>query len=196
MTVKYSQDLAPGKSLCKTKRCKECGLYLNQTPIFDHRKTSKIFWVGLSAVKFSEDEEKQPLSALTRSGALIHSIENPFIGEVSFYKTNLVKCVPLKNDKIRYPIEQEMDKCFPNFETELEELNPSTVFLLGKQVASFVLKKMSATSPILDDNFQYSSIKIGRTNFVPVHHSSFILVYKRKFLEQYKENIQRIITQE
>ena len=193
MTVTYSEDFALKTNLCKSKKCKECGLHLNQTPIFDQRKTSKIFWVGLSAVLFSDDEEKLPLSPLTRSGALIQSIENPFLGEITFYKTNLVKCVPLKNDKIRYPLDHEMEKCFINFEIELEELNPSTVFLLGKQVANFVFKKLTDHLPVLSEDFEYTSILVGQTRFVPIHHPSYILVYKRKFLDDYKQSIQRII---
>ena len=149
--------------------------------------------MGLSAVQFKEDEEKLPLSSLTRSGALIHSIETLFLGDVTFYKTNLVKCVPLKDDKIRYPSESEMNKCFSNFESELDEMNPSVVFLLGKQVANFALKKLSEYIPVLDDDFLYDSYMIGNTKFVPVHHPSYILVYKRKLIDQYIENIKKII---
>jgi uracil-DNA glycosylase family 4 len=195
MTVTYSEDFPKIAKLCKSKTCKECGLYLNQKPIFDYRKTSKVFWVGLSAVQFNEDEEKLPLSPLTRSGALIHSIENPFKEEITFYKTNLVKCVPLKDEKIRYPLEHEMNKCFPNFEQELDEMNPSLVFMLGKQVSTFVFKKLSEYIPVLDDSFNYSGYMIGQTKFIPIHHPSYILVYKRKYIDKYKENIQRIISE-
>ncbi len=192
MTVKYSQDFAQRANLCKSKRCKECGLFLNQLPIFDEQKISNVFWVGLSAVQFQDDEEMQPLSPLTRSGALIHSIEAPYLDKISFYKTNIVKCVPLKEDKIRYPVEHEMEKCFPNFELELSELKPTTVFLLGKQVATFVLKKLSHAIPEFSQDFNYEPIKIGEVNFVPVHHPSFILVYKRKYIDSYIQNIQKL----
>lgn len=133
-----------------------------------------------------------PLSPSTNSGALIERIEFPFRKSVSFYKTNLVKCVPLKNDKIRYPLEHEMEKCYNNFEWELETLTPSVVFLLGKQVATFVLKKQSIRNVILDDQFVFQSYRFNNIEFVPVHHPSYILVYKRKLIDLYVRGIQSL----
>jgi uracil-DNA glycosylase family 4 len=190
MAVTYSPILDPKANPCKNKVCKACGLYLNQPPIFDKQRKSSVFWVGLSAVRFDEDQEMLPLSPITASGSLIHQIEKPFAKKILFYKTNLVKCVPLKDDKIRYPLEHEMQKCFPNFEWELENLSPSTVFLLGKQVATFVLKKLSNCKPSFNDSFIYSPITINEINFIPIHHPSYVLVYKRKSLECYIRNIQ------
>jgi uracil-DNA glycosylase len=192
MTVNYSLDLNQKIKPCK-KICKSCGLYLNQLPVLDFLKNSNIFWVGLSAVQFDEGVEHLPLSPTTRSGALINTIENTLNHEISFYKTNLVKCVPLKDDgKIRYPIEKEMEKCFPNFQFELDALNPSVVFLLGKQVATFMMKKIGVTDFALDENFKYETYFINNTLFVPVHHPSYILVYKRKSIKNYIKNIQSI----
>ncbi len=85
-----------------------------------------------------------------------------------------------------------MEKCFSNFVWELENLKPKMVFLLGKQVASFVYKKFDAGLPELDNNFKYQPATIQNTLFVPVHHPSFVLVYKRKLLEDYISNIQAL----
>lgn len=172
------------------KVCKACGLYLNQLPVLDVANKSHIFWVGLSAVQFDENIERIPLSPFTRSGALINDIQKPISKNISFYKTNIVKCLPLKDGKIRYPLEHEMEKCFPNFEYEINQLTPSIVFLLGKQVAKFVLKKMGIDDFNLSDDFKYEVFEFGETQFVPVHHPSFILVYKRKFINKYKESLQ------
>ncbi len=169
---------------------------MNQEPIYDKRSMADVFWVGLSAVKFDDDEEKLPLSRLTPSGALIHRIEEGYKTELTFYKTNLVKCVPLKEDRIRYPLEHEMEKCFPNFEWELNLLRPSTVFLLGKQVSTFVLKKLSGHKPSMNEEFEYSAFDINGINFIPIHHPSFILVYKRKELNKYIRNIQQLFPTE
>lgn len=192
MTVKSSQDLNYKIKACKSKICKACGLYLNQLPVLDKVETSHVFWVGLSAVQFDEGIERQPLSPYTRSGALIENIETPLRNKISFYKTNLVKCLPLKEGKIRYPLEHEMQKCFPNLEYEIDTLNPAIVFLLGKQVATFVMKKMGVKEINFSGNFQYESFKINDTLFIPIHHPSYILVYKRKFLNKYIKSIQSI----
>jgi DNA polymerase len=192
MAAKFSLALNRTKQLCKSKLCQSCGLYLNQPPLFDVGKQSKVFWVGLSAVQFEEGEERLPLSPATNSGALIDRIESSFRDTLSFYKTNLVKCVPLKNEKIRYPLEHEMEKCFINFQWELEAYTPSVVFLLGKQVANFVLKKNGVNNFTLDDKFTFEQYCINKMLYVPVQHPSYILVYKRKHLDQYIRGIQRI----
>ncbi len=171
------------------RRCLACGLNLNQLPVLDHQQKSHIFWVGLSSVLIAENEVKKPLSPHTRSGALIKSIEEPFKNEISFYKTNVVKCLPLQNEKIRYPVKHEMEKCYPNLEFEIEELKPSIIFLLGKQVANFVLGKHAIKVESLSEEFVYEKFKINDILYVPVHHPSFILVYKRKFIENYRKGI-------
>jgi uracil-DNA glycosylase family 4 len=148
------------------RQCKACGLYLNQLPVVDNTKRASVFWVGLSSVFIPEDEEKLPLSPYTRSGALINKIEQPFINEISFYKTNIVKCLPLNNNKIRYPFKHEMEKCYPNLETEIEILNPSFVFLLGKQVATFVLEKHSLVDAVLDENFNYNAFVVDNVKYI------------------------------
>jgi len=185
----YSQELNQSIDPTTRKTCKSCGLYLNQLPIFDKSKNPSVFWVGLSAVQFADDEEKIPLSPFTRSGGLIARIEEPFNDKISFYKTNLVKCLPLHKDKIRYPIKLEMENCFPNFESEVELLKPRLVFLLGKQVASFVANKVSAEEVDLNDKFRFKSFAHNDILFVPIHHPSYILVYKRKFIDDYARGI-------
>ncbi len=192
MTAKSSPDSNLRPKLCK-KACKSCGLDIYQDPVFDHIKKANVFWVGLSAVLFEEGDEKLPLSILTRTGTLVHSIETPFNNSLSFYKTNLVKRAPMAGDKVRYPLLHEMEKCYPNFEWELETLQPKTVFLLGKQVADFILKKMGVRNFSLDDNFNYHGIQINGITFIPVHHPSYILVYKRKALPEYIASLRSLI---
>jgi uracil-DNA glycosylase family 4 len=192
MAAKYSPDLARTKHLCKTKLCQACGLYINQRPLFDIGKESKVFWVGLSAVQFEEGDVMMPLSPTTNSGALIDRIEGAFRDSLTFYKTNLVKCVPLKNEKIRYPLEHEMEKCFVNFQWELEAFKPSVVFLLGKQVSTFVLKKMGVTNFNLSGKFSFDQFSFNDILFVPVQHPSYMLVYKRKLIERYIAGIQAL----
>lgn len=167
------------------RKCKACGLYLNQLPVLDEWKSSSVFWVGLSSVLITENNNRSPLSPDTKSGALINKIEAAFINDISFYKTNLVKCLPLSLNKIRYPSKMEMEKCYPNLTEEIEILKPKIIFLLGKQVAKFVLEKNAIKTSTLDDGFKYNSFIVNNICFVPIHHPSYILVYRRKFVESY-----------
>jgi len=190
MATTFLPGLPDNKKVCTNRLCKSCGLYLHQLPVLDKRLISNVFWVGLSAVIFSDDQESLPLSPSTPSGRLIQSIEQGFTGKMQFYKTNLVKCAPVKDDKIRYPLQHEMEKCYPNFEWELENLQPKTVFLLGKQVSNFVMKQLGFPPPTLADDFSYTAVRVNGTDFIPIHHPSYILVYKRKWVEAYMDNIQ------
>lgn len=171
--------------------CDSCNLYLNQKPLIQKSNSAEIFWVGLSAVKTSDNRDI-PLSNNTNSGKLINSIEY-FIPEKSFHKTNLVKCLPLKNDKIRYPTIKEMKNCFFNLEKEINYLKPNYIFLLGKQVASFILNHYGIKEYSLNDEFDYNFFNINSYKFIPIHHPSFILIYKRKKLQKYIDGIEAII---
>ena len=178
----------------KSNHCKACGLYLNQLPLSDNKRHADVFWVGLSAVQINDDLEKSiPLSPSTRSGKLIYDIEKKCSDTTSFYKTNLVKCLPLNEHKIRYPELLEMEKCFPNLISELSLLKPKVVFLLGKQVSTFVLKKFNLQSQKYDADYRYKSYTIDGTSFIPIHHPSFILVYRRKMVNTYIDSICSII---
>lgn len=173
----------------KVRKCRACDLYLNQIPVLDVTKNSSVFWVGLSSVMFTEEEIKLPLSPNTKSGSLIHEIEEPFLDTISFYKTNIVKCLPLLNDKIRYPSKKEIEKCYPNFIDEIEELKPKIVFLLGKIVSDFILNKIFIKSYHLDETFNYQSYLFEGIVYIPIHHPSFILVYRRKRVVDYINGI-------
>jgi uracil-DNA glycosylase family 4 len=194
MAVNYSLTSNPIGNPCKNKRCRACGLYIHQQPLFAKQMAAEVFWVGLSAVQIGEGEESLPLAENTRTGSLIQQIEKPFVSRMSFYKTNLVKCVPLKNGKIRYPSLTEMGKCFPNLENEISALQPSVVFLLGKQVATFVIGSKDHLDFGLNEDFEYEPICLGGIHYIPVHHPSYVLVYKRKRLDEYITNIRRLFS--
>ncbi len=175
------------------RKCRACGLHLNQLPVIDETKMSNVFWVGLSSVLITNEEDQIPLSPSTKSGALIESIEKPYKQHLSFYKTNVVKCLPLSNlnNKIRYPLKNEMEKCYPNLEFEIKALRPSILFLLGKQVANFVLNKHSKKISSFDNEFDYKSFVLDGIHYVPIHHPSFMLVYKRSHIDRYKLGISK-----
>jgi len=60
-------------------------------------------------------------------------------------------------------------------------------------VATFVLREFGVLDYSLNEDFDYSSYTFGNTIFVPIHHPSFILVYKRKRLQEYIKSVEKII---
>ena len=158
----------------------------------------QVLWVGLSAKKATCDDET-PLSKSTNSGAIIHRIEESLDG-VSTYKTNLVKCLPLDDrQKLRYPNRQEIDDCFCNLEEEINSLAPKIVFLLGEKVYSSVAKRYRLSFDRID-GFNYQFVRHDGVYYVPVHHPSYIHVYKRKHVDTYIKSLhditQRLLSEE
>lgn len=174
------------------KKCNKCGLCQHQSPLIDDTKVCQVFWVGLSAKKTTFESEK-PLSPTTNSGKLICNVEEK-CSQILTYKTNLVKCVPLDEQmKLRYPNKKEIDICFPNLKREIDDLNPKIVFLLGDKVTKAVSRHLMINFESWD-GFNYKYIIHDKTYYVPIHHPSYIHVYKRKEVETYINNIEKIIS--
>ena len=43
---------------------------------------------------------------------------------------------------------------------------------------------------MLSDTFHYAPITVNNIDFIPIHHPSYILVYKRKLLDEYIKQVQ------
>ena len=159
----------------KIEKCKKCGLYKNQLPLLDEIKESEIMWVGLSAKKVNNINETHPLANDTNTGKIIEQIENE-LNQHKFYKTNLVKWVPLnETNKLRYPTTNEMEECLENLIYEISLVKPKVILVLGKQAYNFIIKK--------------AKIK----NIFYIEHPSYIYVYKRKEINSYIEKVKKLI---
>lgn len=177
--------------LKQIQKCQKCGLYLNQKPLLDTEKECQVFWVGLSAKKVLSDTEG-PLSPETNTGALIKQIEDG-CEEISTYKTNLVKCLPLtEQHKLRYPNQKEISCCITHLISEINAMSPKIVFLLGEKVY-FAVGKYFGIKFEKWDEFNFSHIKIGDTYYVPIQHPSYICIYKRKQINEYVNSVRKII---
>lgn len=174
------------------RKCQKCGLCFNQKPLLDTEKDCQVFWVGLSAKKI-EDEEEIPLSPETNTGMIIQKIEE-MCEEIITYKTNLVKCLPLSEEqKLRYPNSKEIDSCFEHLVGEIRAMSPQIVFLLGEKVYSSVGKHLKINFEKWNE-FEYHYKEYNGIYYVPVHHPSYIYVYKRKQIDQYMDGIRKIIS--
>lgn len=170
--------------------CEKCGLYNNQFPLFeDGVDTADVMWVGLSA-KMIKDKDDMPLTPLSNSGAIVKKIEAKV--DAKFYHTNLVKCVPLKDGKLRYPTSKEMKYCIENLLDEIKTINPKIVVLLGSKVMESVEKQLGIEFEDWD-GFNYSPINVNGTYFIAIHHPSYFCIYKRKFIGGWINKVARII---
>lgn len=170
--------------LSSIRNCNNCRLRDNQLPLLDTKSSADVMWVGLSAVKVVDVKDNIPLSSKTSSGKLIESIEDA-AGNIQFYKTNLVKCLPLNENKIRYPNRNEMSGCYENLVSEIKLFQPKIIFLLGRKVYDFVSRKEHININGLNTDFDYEELNMFGTIVVPIHHPSYILIYKRRLIESY-----------
>lgn len=174
-------------------KCQKCGLCFNQKPLLDTERECQIFWVGLSAKK-AMSEMELPLSPNTNTGKIIHTIEEE-LNDIVTYKTNLVKCLPLtEQDKLRYPNGKEIDCCFENLIREINSMNPQIIFLLGERVSSTIEKKMNIKFEKWD-GFEYHYKNVKGIYYVPIHHPSYIYVYKRRNTRDYISGVEKILNQ-
>lgn len=147
-------------------------------------RKDRVRFFGLDCLLKNTSEEETPLSEQTNTGKLIQKIEE-MCNEVSTYKTNLVKCLPLtEQQKLRYPSKKEMDKCFDNLVSEINAMSPKIVFLLGEKVYSSVARHLHLDFEKWND-FEYHYTECNGTYYVPIHHPSYICVYKRKQMDDY-----------
>ena len=174
------------------KNCDRCSLCKHQKPLIDEVEICRVFWVGLSA-KIATCEKEKPLSPNTNSGSLLCEVERKCVG-VPMYRTNLVKCAPQNEvGKLRYPNRIEIDLCLPHLGFEIDALKPQIVFLLGNRVIDAVGRYFSISFDKWD-GFSYSFQKHGDVYFAPIHHPSYIYVYKRKRIDAYISGIEKVMT--
>ncbi len=172
--------------------CSNCALHINQRPLVDTARIADVFWVGLSSVKVDKADLARPLASDTRTGSLLQEMEAR-LSNVSFYHTNLVKCLPESGGRIRYPRIGEMQSCFPHLLHEIELFCPQVVFLLGRQVSDYVFKQSKAPLCVLEKNFNYRAIWMHGVAYVPIHHPSFVLIYRRRSLNDYVDRICKVV---
>ena len=172
-------------------QCRKCNLCSNQPPLLDSVNKCQVMWVGLSSKKIKTENET-PLSVTTNTGKIIQRIsENS--PDTLMYRTNLVKCLPLdENSKLRYPIKKEMETCFENLTTEINYFTPKIVFILGGKVTKTFENKLNIKfEKIIEFDYKY---KIhNNTYYIPIHHPSYIHIYKSKNIDQYVNSVNSII---
>lgn len=171
------------------EECEHCSITRNTSFSMNNCAPAHVLWVGLSGKATKGAVVHKPLSSKTNSGKLIASIERS-ARQTIFYKTNVVKCAPITDTgKTRYPTTAELNCCYPLFTAELSITRPKIVFLLGKIVSDFLFKKLVLGSYSLDAAFAYNKYVSGNTCFIPVHHPSFIRVYRYKHIESYQQSL-------
>jgi uracil-DNA glycosylase len=175
--------------------CRKCGLCRNQPPLVHaFRGQPDAFFTGLSAVRTEDPARDEPFSLDTASGGLLREISGS-LSTTKVYYTNLVKCLPLRGDSIRYPARSEMEFCFKHYRSELNRLLPRKVVLFGRQVAGFLEEKLQLRFRAPRNEFDFPVATVGNVEYLSTYHPSFVLVYKRRKLDLYKRRLSSFLEQ-
>ena len=176
-----------------TKQCKTCNLCKTQEPLLDRHKRADVMWVGISAKQVEDIKTTRPLSEESNSGKILGKIESNS-EELQYYRTNLVKCPPLTDSgKLRYPNLNEQEACYSNLIGEIDTVKPKVVFMLGLKVSNFLLSKNDIKVDGFESGFNYTGYNVSGIHYVPVHHPSYVYVYKRKKMNAYVNAIKSVI---
>lgn len=178
----------------KIKTCTKCSLHYNQPPLLDCvKKCIDIIWIGVSAKKVSNIENSIPLASNTNTGIILNKIEKN-CKTIQFYKTNLVKCVPLTgNGKIRYPTQNEILLCKSHLCYEIKHTKPKVIFLLGNIVKTNFISKDCKFYIKHKRFYSYDIYKMNSSYIIPIYHPSYISIYKRKNMVDYIKDITSLI---
>lgn len=168
--------------------CLTCSKKSLQHVAFAKPPDIRIMIVGISG-KALKGKELLPLSRDSRSGSILTPLFEQFERHF-FYKTNLVKCHPtLADGKTRYPNKSEISNCKRFILHEINEIKPKLIFLLGKIVTDTIFTEFNK-----DKYFKYyTPIFHCGTALCPIHHPSYISIYKRKQMPDYISQLANVI---
>jgi len=152
--------------------------------------TPAVLFVGLSA--------KPATSALchgTNTGNVISAIESA-IQPLRTLRTNLVREPPLNQcGKLRYPNAEEKSAGLQALFGEIGTLRPAVVVALGVEVSRVILRGMCGDQSFsgFGNSYDYSVAAVGRIRVIPVHHPSFVCIYRRKTLDSYTKAVADVV---
>lgn len=167
----------------KKNNCSSCSKGLLQKP----KERAFVMFVGLSAKPEAND-----LCPTTNTGKLISAIEERIAGSMGIYRTNAVKCAPLDSaGKLRYPTESELKACLPRLLAEIESVSPKVVVPLGGIVSRFLLQSLGEGRQFsgFGADFDYETYPLDLGYAMPIHHPSYIWIYRRKRVNEYVERV-------
>lgn len=146
------------------RKCEACPLHLTRKNVVvgSGSKNPEVLFIG-EAPGPSEDMTGEPFIGL--SGQLLKAWIKE-LGITNYAITNVVKCFPNVNGKIRPPSDKEVDKCKHWLDEQILELKPKYIVAVGKFAMNHLLHKN--TSIIKEAGKRFGSI------FVFIHPSYFL----------------------
>ena len=159
------KDLA--KEIRECRKCKLCDTRQNAV-VGRGSMNPKVLFIGEAPGK-SEDREGIPF--IGRSGQLLDIwIQRLKLTPDDYAITNVVKCFPNENGKIRAPEPDEVDACKEYLDKQIELLKPQYIVTLGKFAMQYFFPNKKGILNEVGKHYDYNGIKV----FIFVHPSYFL----------------------
>lgn len=160
------------------KKCTKCELSKTRNNVVfgEGNKNADILIIG-EAPGFNEDREGRPF--VGKAGKFLDELfESAGIKRSDVYIANILKCRPPKN---RNPTSEEIKKCTPYLDKQIELLNPTVICTLGNFSTKYILEKfglekeIQGISKLHGKVLRINTIK-GLIKIIPVYHPA-VAVY-------------------
>lgn len=169
--------------------CDRCRLHRGRTLVVPGVGSleSPIVFIGEAP---GRDEDLKGAPFVGRAGRILDSaLARAGVERDQVFVTNLVKCRPPGN---RRPRKDEVDKCFVHLQSELEDIGPSVVCLLGQTVAKNLLGDDRRMTDLLRG--QGEMVIGGRKVRVYVAYHPAACLYQKRNLRAFEAAIRRSLT--
>lgn len=114
------------------------------------------------------EEDKTGIPFVGRAGKLLTVMINAMgIKRSDVYIANIIKCRPPRN---RDPHNDEIEKCVPYLEKQLEIIKPKIIVTLGNFASKFILKTEKGITTVRGQIFN-----VDNRIVIPTYHPSFLL---------------------
>tara|TARA_Y100000590_G_scaffold441436_1_gene568146 strand:- start:3255 stop:3974 length:720 start_codon:yes stop_codon:yes gene_type:complete len=143
----------------------------NKTVIFDGNIESKLMIIGEAPGK---EEDEKGLPFVGKAGQLLDKMLKAIsIARNDIYITNVIPWRPPDN---RTPTDEEILKCLPILQKQIEIMKPKLIFLLGLTAAKAILSTTLSLSKLRGKIHKYKSINMNEeTDVLVSYHPAFLL---------------------
>ncbi len=153
----------------------------NRCPLHESRN-SVVFGAGSTSATLmfvgeapGADEDRQGEPFVGRAGQLLNRIiEAMKLTRDDVYIANILKCRPPRN---RNPKPDEIRKCSPYLERQIELIRPQVIVALGGFAAKFLINTTAGISTLRGQFHPY--LKVGRQEnapkIMPTYHPAYLL---------------------
>ncbi len=134
------------------KECTACALSATRTHfVFGHGNAkADILFIGEAP---GQDEDEQGIPFVGRAGQLLDKMLRAIgLSKDEVYIANVLKCRPPQN---RDPLPDEVLKCEPYLQHQIELINPKILVALGRVAGNTLLRQESALTTLRNQVFTY-----------------------------------------